>query len=110
MLNEQVFRKGEVIAALSLEDLSVQNPTAARQPVDFLLGAAQFRARRAGVLGDIQVQDGNVSYIVKFVDGINQSLEPITEIRAIAIQNTSNSGPLILELVAISNGKIVFRV
>ncbi|NJN71977.1 MAG: DUF3084 domain-containing protein [Limnothrix sp. RL_2_0] len=110
VLNEQVFRKGEVIAALSLEDLSVQNPTAARQPVDFLLGAAQFRARRAGVLGDIQVRDGNVSHIVKFVEGINQSLEPITEIRAIAVQNTANAGPLVLELVAISNGKIVFRV
>ncbi|MBV5261575.1 DUF3084 domain-containing protein [Synechococcus moorigangaii CMS01] len=107
--NEQVFRAGEVIGTLSLEDLSVQNPTAARRPVDFLLGAAQFRARRAGVLGDIQVKDGNVSHIIDFVEALNSAPEPITEIRAIATENAFTAGPLRLELVALSNGRIVIR-
>ncbi|ACA99663.1 MULTISPECIES: DUF3084 domain-containing protein [Cyanophyceae] len=108
-LNEQVFRAGEVIATLSLEELSVQNPTAARRPVDFLLGAAQFRARRAGVLGDIQVKDGNVGHIINFVEALNNSPEPVTEIRAIAIENGFTAGPLRLELVGLSNGRIVIR-
>ncbi|MGB2924110.1 MAG: DUF3084 domain-containing protein [Limnothrix sp.] len=109
VLNEKLIDAGEVIAALSLEDLSVQNPTAARRPVDFLLRAAQFRARRAGILGDIQVEDGDLSHIVEFVEAINQSPVRVTEIRAIAIQDAYNAGPLRLELVAIGNGKIIFR-
>lgn len=109
VLNEQVFQAGEIIATLSLEELSLQNPTAARRPVDFLLGAAQFRARQAGILGDIQVKDGNVGHILEFVDALNASPEPITEIRAIAIADAYNAGPLRLELVGISNGKIVIR-
>ncbi|BAW96695.1 hypothetical protein NIES970_16340 [[Synechococcus] sp. NIES-970] len=109
VLNEQIFREGEVIATLSLEELSLQNPNAARRPVDFLLGAAQFRARRAGILGDIQVEDGNVSRIISFAEAINSSPEPITEIRAIATENTFTAGPLRLELIAFSNGRIVIR-
>lgn len=109
VLNEQVFRQGDVIASLSLEELSLQNPTAARRPVDFLLGAAQFRARRFGVLGDIQVKDGDLSHILAFAEAINQSPEPITEIRAIAMEAADNAGPLKLELLALSNGRIIFR-
>lgn len=106
---KQVFTQGEIIASLSLEDLSTQNPAAARRPIDFLLGAAQFRARQGGVLGDIQVQDGELTHITAFATAINQSLEPITEIQAIALQDTDNAGPLRLELIALSNGKIIFR-
>ncbi|AFY37077.1 hypothetical protein Lepto7376_0673 [[Leptolyngbya] sp. PCC 7376] len=109
VLRQRVFIAGDVIATLSLENLSVQNPTAARQPIDFLLGAAQFQARQAGILGDIQVRDGDLSHIIKFADAINQSLEPVTEIQAIAMQNADNAGPLMLELVALSDGKVVFR-
>lgn len=109
VLNERIFRAGELIATISLEDLSVQNPTAARRPIDALLGAAQFRARRSGVLGDIQVKDGNVSHILRFVEALNTSPEPITEIRAIAIEDGFTAGPLRLELVGLSNGKIVIR-
>lgn len=109
VLNEQIFRAEEIIATLSLEDLSVQNPSAARRPVDFLLGAAQFRARRAGVLGDIQVKDGNVSHIINFAEALKNSPEPITEIRAIATENAFTAGPLRLELVGLNNGRIVIR-
>ncbi len=109
VLREEVFEAGDVIAAISLENLSIQNPTAARQPIDFLLGAAQFQARQAGVLGDIQVRDGDLSHIIGFADDINESLEPVTEIRAIAMEDADNAGPLKLELVALSNGKVVFK-
>jgi uncharacterized protein (DUF3084 family) len=109
VLRQQIFARGEIIASLSLEDLSTQNPAAARRPIDFLLGAAQFRARQAGVLGDIQVQDGELTHITAFATEINQSTVPITDIRAIALQDTDNAGPLRLELVALSNGKVIFR-
>ncbi len=109
VLNQRIFRAGETIATISLEELEAQDPNAQSRPVDFLLRATQFRARRAGILGDIQVEDGRVGPLIEFAEALNELGSSITEIRAIATNAAFTAGPLKLELVAISNGNIVLR-
>jgi uncharacterized protein (DUF3084 family) len=72
-----------------------------------LLAASQFSARRAGILGNIQVEDGSIKTIFNFLEQLSQSQEIPDEIKAIASENTYTAGPLKLRLIAIKDGKII---
>jgi uncharacterized protein (DUF3084 family) len=106
-LNQQVFKANEVIATISIdaEELTEQD---IQKRIDILLAASQFRARRAGILGDIQVEDGSIKTLLAFIEQLNLSTEIPDEIRAIASEQAYTVGPLKLRLVAIKEGKILF--
>ncbi|MDB9315999.1 DUF3084 domain-containing protein [Spirulina sp. CS-785/01] len=105
--NEQVFEEGEVIAKVSVEPDTMSQDTL-EQRLDTLLAAAQFRARRAGVVGDIRVEEGDVSTFTDFLELLNNPEEPLEQISAIALNPTNTSGPLKIRLLALRNGDTVF--
>lgn len=106
-LNQIVFESGDVLAAVSADPSTMTNEEI-RQRLDQLLAAAEFRARRAGVLGDIQVGDGRLITIIRFVEQLNQYEQPL-DVKAVAQESTSTSGPLKMQLVATQNGQVIFR-
>lgn len=107
LLNQEVFQTGEVIAAISV-DVSRLSIEDIQEQLDWLMAASQFRARRAGILGSLQVEDGNLVKLITFIDQLSEYEEPVEEIRAIAPETIHTAGPLKIRLVAIKDGKVVF--
>ena len=107
LLNQEVFQADEVIAAISVDSsrLSIED---IQEQLDWLMAASQFRARRAGILGNLQVEDGNLAKLITFIDQLNEYEQPIEEIKAIATETIYTAGPLKIRLVAIKNGKVIF--
>lgn len=106
--NRQVFRRSETIATISLES-SDFSETDIQKRLDYLLTAAQFRARREGILGPIQVEDGRVKTLIDFMEQLRQSDNPPTEVRAIAAEDTSVVGPLKIRIIALKDNFIIFE-
>lgn len=104
-LNQQVFYDGEIIATVSL-DSSKQNETEKR--LDSLLAATQFRARRAGILGAIQVEEGQRKTLLDFLQKLNTSEDGFDEIKAVASDDTYTAGPLKVRLLVLQDGEVVF--
>ncbi|MUL36645.1 DUF3084 domain-containing protein [Gloeocapsopsis dulcis] len=106
--NQVVFRPGDVLAAISANPATMSD-TELRQRVELLLGASNFRAQRAGILGDtIQIGDNRIETLIGFIDQLKQYNLPV-EIQAVAAEVTYTSGPLKVELLAMQNGQVVFR-
>lgn len=105
-LNQVVFAPGEVLATVSSDSSTMTNEQI-RQRLDQLLAASQFRARRAGVLGDVQIGDGRITTIIRFIEALNAYSQPV-EVRAVAEVETYTAGPLKIQLVATLNGQVVF--
>ena len=106
-LNQVVYQAGDVLATIST-DASTMTNEEIRQRLDQLLSAAQFRARRAGILGTVQVGDGRIATVIRFIEQLDQYDQPV-DVRVIAQENTSTAGPLKMQLVAIQKGQVVFK-
>ncbi len=107
-LNQKIFSQGETIAIISMDSLELTDEVI-QERLDLLLSATQFRARRSGVLGGIQVEDARLKTMVDFIEEIKQSEEGLDELRAIAIEDTKTIGPLKLKLLGIRDGDIVIE-
>lgn len=105
--NEQVFEEGEVIATISVRAIN-NNQDSIEEKMSILLSATRFRARRAGVLGDIQVENGKINTYTHFLERLIDPQEPVEQIQAIALNPTNTSGPLQLRLLALRNGDVIF--
>jgi len=104
--NKKIFNREEVIASVSLEKNSISDENFQKQ-VDSLLVAAQFKARKEGIVGKIQIEDGKVKTLIDFISSLS-SLDPSPDqIKVIATENTYTIGPLKLRLEASSRGKII---
>jgi uncharacterized protein (DUF3084 family) len=106
-LNQQVFQEGETIATVSL-DSSRQTEAEIQKRLDSLLAATQFRARRAGILGAIQIEEGRTKTLLDFLGKLNASEDGFDEIKAVASDNTYTAGPLKVRLLVLQNGEVVF--
>lgn len=104
--NKQVFFPEQEIASVSL-DMEEMSEAQIQARLDWLLAASEFRARRAGILGDIQIEDGKLKTIVNFVEAITEAKEPPDEIIALVSETAYTSGPLKLQLIALVDGKIM---
>ena len=104
--NEKIFQAGESIATVSV-DSGQMNRQEIQERLDWLLAASKFRAQRAGIIGDLQVGDGQITTIINFIDMIAESEEPLGEIKAVAAETTYVAGPLKLNLVVVKDGVIV---
>lgn len=106
--NQLVFRPGDVLAAISANPATMTE-TEIRQRVELLIGASNFRAQRAGILGDtIQIGDNRIETLLGFVEQLKQFNQSL-EIQAVAAEATYTAGPLRVELVAMQNGQVVLR-
>jgi uncharacterized protein (DUF3084 family) len=105
--NQKVFTKEQEIAAISVDTESMSDEDIQKR-LDLLLSAAQFRARSAGVLGTIQIEDGRLTQLIEFIAKVQKSPELIDEIKVVASDNTYTVGPLKLHLIALKDGEIVF--
>ncbi len=106
-VNKQVFPEGEEIATVSLDAQKISRKEV-QERLNWLLAVSKFRAQRAGILGDIEIGDNQIETIVDFVNKVTQTTEPVDEIKAVVAENTYTAGPLKLDFVVISNGKVVF--
>jgi uncharacterized protein (DUF3084 family) len=106
--NQRIFEQSQEIAAISIDSQNMSEEDLQNR-LDTLLAASQFRARRAGVLGNIQVEDGRLTSLINFMEKVNQFDDTIDEIKTIAAEKTYTTGPLKLRLVAIKDGEIIFR-
>ncbi|MBE9129418.1 MULTISPECIES: DUF3084 domain-containing protein [unclassified Coleofasciculus] len=105
-VNQVVFEEGDILAAIST-DTTIMTDEQVQQRIDQLLAASQFRARRAGVLGKIQVGDGSPAPIVRFIEQLEEYDVPL-EIKAVAQEETYAAGPLKIQLVVTQNGRVIF--
>ncbi len=106
-LNREIFKIGDVLAAISVEN-NASDRDEIEKKLDWLFAASKFRAERAGVLGDLQLGEGQVSNYLNFMTQLTQSGQPFDEIKAIVSQTTYTSDPLKIRLVALQNGQEVF--
>lgn len=106
-LNQAVYQAGDFLATIPTDSSTMTNEEI-RQRLDQLLSAAQFRARRAGILGMIQVGDGRINTIIRFIEQLDQYGQPV-DVRVIVQENTSTAGPLKMQLVAIQKGQVIFK-
>ena len=107
--NQEIYQQEQIIANVSIDSENMTEEEI-QERLDFLFSVAQFRARRAGVLGKIQIGDGKIISIINFIQQLQQSDEPIEEIQAIATETTYTSGPLQISLVAIADGEEILRL
>jgi uncharacterized protein (DUF3084 family) len=105
-VNREIFQTGESIATVSLDGPQISH-TEIQERLDWLLAASKFRAQRAGIIGDLQVGDGQVATIINFIDEIAKSPENVGEIKAVVAETTYTAGPLKLNLVVVKDGVIV---
>ncbi|NEO08372.1 MULTISPECIES: DUF3084 domain-containing protein [unclassified Moorena] len=106
-LNQVVFKGGDVLATISTNPSTMTNEQI-RKRLDQLLAASEFRARRAGILGDIQVGDGRLTTLTNFIEQLEQYSQPLN-VKAIAQETAYTAGPLKMQLVASYNGEDVFK-
>ena len=106
--NKLIFQAGETIATISM-DASNFSEEDIQKRLDLILSAARFRARREGVLGGIQVEDGRIKTLIKFIEDISQTENRPDEIRVVTAIDTYTVGPLKLRLIALKNGEIIFE-
>ncbi|MGV2830910.1 DUF3084 domain-containing protein [Myxosarcina sp. GI1(2024)] len=107
--NKKIFQAGEEIATVSIDSDNITS-SEVQDRLDWLLSASKFRAQRAGVLGDIQVGDGQIATLVRFVDRIAQTKESLGEIRAIVAEPAYTAQTLKLNLEVVQNGRVVFKI
>ena len=106
-LNQVVYQAGDTLATVSTDATTMTNEEI-RQRLEQLLSAAQFRARRAGILGMIQVGDGRISTIIRFIEQLDGYDQPV-DVKAVVLENSYTAGPLKMQLVVIQKGQVVFR-
>ena len=107
-INRVVFRAGDVIAGVAVDPVTLTEEQA-RQQLQELIEACQFRARLIGVVGGrVQVADNRVETLAGFIERLQQYEKPL-DVQAIAADVTYIAGPLKIDLVALENGAVVFR-
>ncbi|HIK56843.1 MAG TPA: DUF3084 domain-containing protein [Synechococcales cyanobacterium M55_K2018_004] len=105
--NEVLLQRGDVIASTTA-DPRAMNERQLVERINLLIATAQFRARQAGVLGDlIQIADGRSESVANFFEQLKRHNQPVT-LQAIAAEPTYTAGPVRLELVALQNGQPIF--
>jgi len=106
-LNQRIFLQNQMIASVSLDKNNLTQ-TILQQQLDLLLATTQFRARSAGILGEIQVEEGSITTLSDFVEQLLKMEEIPDQIQAVAINTTYTIGPLKLKLIALRQGQILF--
>ena len=108
-LNRKIFESGEELATVSL-DSAQKSRADIQERLNWLLAASQFRAQRAGIIGEIEIGDSSISTLVNFLDEVAESTASLDEMKAIVSDTTYTSGPLKLKIVVIADQKVVISM
>ncbi len=104
--NQIIFRPGDVVASTSFD--SGMTDTGLVERINLLIANAQFRARQAGILGDVlQIADGSTETVINFFQAVKEYNQPV-DVNAVASETAYTAGPVRLELLALENGRVVF--
>lgn len=108
--NKLIYNQEQIIANISLDIDDIKSEEL-QERLDFLISVTQFRARRAGVLGNIIIADGKIVSLVNFLQQLQEYQESIKEVRAIATDKTYTAGILQITLVVIGkDGEEMLRL
>ncbi|MBR8828120.1 MAG: DUF3084 domain-containing protein [Gomphosphaeria aponina SAG 52.96 = DSM 107014] len=105
--NEEVFKRGEEIATVSLELENILGENL-QEKIDLLLSVAKLNAQNERVYGEIKVEDGDIITLIRFLEKLKKYGEDVDEIKAVAAETASRAGPLKLRLIATGKGKFMF--
>lgn len=105
-VNREIFQAGESIATVSI-DSNQMSKTEIQERLDWLLAASKFRAQRAGIIGDLQIGDGQIATLINFIEQISNSEESLGQIKAVVAETTYTAGPLKLNLVVVKDGEVI---
>jgi uncharacterized protein (DUF3084 family) len=75
-LNKEIFRAGEEIATVSIDSEKMDHQEI-QERLDWLLAASKFRAQRAGILGDLQIGNGQIATLINFIEEVATVKEPL---------------------------------
>lgn len=105
--NQAVFAENEVLASVAIDPATITDAELIDR-YNFLISAAQFRARQSGVLAEsIEIADGRTETVVDFFAELRQQTQPV-ELQAITPNVIYTAGPLEMELAAVRNGQLLF--
>lgn len=108
-LNKKIFESGEELATVSLDSKEASRANI-QERLNWLLAASQFRAQRAGIIGEIEIGDNSITTLVKFIDQVAESSASLDEMKAIVADTTYTSGPLKLRIVVLNDREIVISM
>lgn len=100
--NQLVFSGSEVLATTTA-DPKTMTTYQLRQRLDLLISASQFRARNAGIVEGVQIDNTFLRFFTQL-----RQFDQQLEIKAIAAEDTYTAGPLRVRLLAIFNGQVLF--
>jgi uncharacterized protein (DUF3084 family) len=105
--NRKLFDRGQFIVSTAIDPSQLSEPQI-RQQLNILLVKSQLRARQTGILDDRpQIGDGQLTTYVQFLERIKKQKHPI-EIKTTVDRDIYTLGPLVIQLQAIANGKVLF--
>lgn len=107
--NQIVYQQNEAIASITIEEKEIKSGEL-QEKLEFLISVSQFRARQKGISGQIVIGDGNIVSLINFMNELQSLDQNIDEVFTVAANNTYTAGPLQIQLVALSDGKEVFRL
>jgi len=106
-LNRVVFRAGDVVAGTSINTLNL-TVEEVRKKMEKLIDACNFRASFVGIVGGrVQIADDKIETLLQFIEQLEAHHGPV-DVQAIAADVTYTAGPLRINLVAISDGTVIF--
>ncbi|MGF1459787.1 MAG: DUF3084 domain-containing protein [Leptolyngbyaceae cyanobacterium] len=107
-VNEIIYEPGERLATVSVDPRSLTNQELVEK-LNLLVESLQFRARQDGLVGDsLQVAGGRTEAVLAFLQEMRNLNTPI-DIQAIAAAPIPTIGPLQVELLAVSEGRVLLR-
>ncbi len=106
-VNKQIFEAGDEIATVSIDSQKMNNEDV-QERLRLLFDNSEFRAKKAGIIGELQIGDGQITTLIDFIDNVVDSEIALDEIKAIVSETTYTAGPLKLNLAAVKDGRIVF--
>ncbi|MBK4728630.1 DUF3084 domain-containing protein [Oxynema sp. CENA135] len=108
VVNQAIFQKDEVVASASLSGEPISEKEI-QERLDLLIAAANFRARRSGIVADtIQIGDGSIARLIEFMKGLSPEKDNVV-LQAIAAETAYTIGPLRIQWVVVQNGQPIFR-
>jgi uncharacterized protein (DUF3084 family) len=103
--NNLIYNPNTVVGSVQL-DSARQSEEEIQRQLEQLLTLVEFRSRRSGLIGEIQIEDGRVTTLVRFIEQIRQ-LRQAVELRAITPEATYTSGPLKIRLLLLKDGQVL---
>ena len=107
-VNEVIYDSDERLATVTVDPRTLTDQGLVEQ-LDRLITSLQFRAVQDGIVGDtLQIANGRTDALIAFLSEVRQLREPV-EIQAFAAEPTFTTGPLRVELLAVTNGEVLAR-